>query len=252
MYTEYSGGFDAETLFSVGRRLLSGDCVERDVRRATELLAQAAELGHRQARTLLESIPKEEPATDSVDMIEWEKMRSGRMYDWTDPVIDSSLKRSRLACERFNKSGIDHDDYRDALEAMIPSVPRSVTILPPFHCDHGNGLHLGENVFVNYNAMFLDAGDITIGSHTLIGPNCSLYTPQHPTDYMLRRKTIEKALPIRIGEDCWLGGNVTVCPGVTIGDRTIIGAGSVVTHDIPSDCMAAGNPCRVIKSLSET
>ena len=103
--------------------------------------------------------------------------------------------------------------------------------------------------FVNYNGMFLDAGKITIGSRTLIGPNCSLYTPQHPIDYMQRRKTNETALPIVIGEDCWLGGNVTVCPGVTIGNRTVIGAGSVVTHDIPSDCMAAGNPCKVIKHL---
>ena len=177
-------------------------------------------------------------------------MRSGVLYDWTDPMIDSSLKHSRLACERFNKLGIDHEGYREAFEDLIPGVPQSVTILPPFHCDHGNGLHLGEGVFVNYNGMFLDAGNITIGSNTLIGPNCSLYTPQHPIDYMQRRRTIEMALPITIGKDCWLGGNVTVCPGVTIGDRTVIGAGSVVTHDIPSDCMAAGNPCKVIKNLA--
>ena len=194
--------------------------------------------------SISEDIPEEED-----DMKEWNKMRSGEMYYWTDPVIDRSLTRSRLACEKFNKSGIDHDDYRSVLEAMIPGVPKSVTILPPFHCDHGNGLHLGEGVFVNYNGMFLDAGEITIGAHTLIGPNCSLYTPQHPIDYLQRRKTIESAFPIKIGEDCWLGGNVTVCPGVTIGDRTVIGAGSVVTHDIPSDCMAAGNPCKVIKRL---
>lgn len=176
-------------------------------------------------------------------------MRSGQLYDWSDPVIDNSLRQSRLACERFNRSGMDHADYRELLEAMIPNVPKTVTILPPFHCDHGNGLHLGEGVFVNYNGMFLDAGDITIGSHTLIGPNCSLYTPNHPMDYLQRRKTIETARPIHIGEDCWLGGNVTVCPGVTIGDRTVIGAGSVVTHDIPSDCLAAGNPCEVVKRL---
>ena len=193
---------------------------------------------------------EDSPSTDiPEDLTEWKKMRSGMMYDWTDPVIDRSLKRSRLACERFNCSGIDHDDYREALENMIPGVLQSVTILPPFHCDHGNGLHLGEGVFVNYNAMFLDAADITIGSHTLIGPNCSLYTPQHPIDYLQRRQTIESAHPIKIGADCWLGGNVTVCPGVTIGDRTVIGAGSVVTHDIPSDCMAAGNPCKVIRKL---
>ena len=240
---------DAETLFSVGRRFLNGDCVEKDVAKAKAMLSKAAEMGHPLAKRLLDDIVDEatEPVAD--DMTEWNKMRSGEMYDWTDPVIDRSLTRSRIAVEKFNKSGIDHDDYRQLLEAMIPNVPASVTILPPFHCDHGNGLHLGEGVFINYNGTLLDAADITIGAHTLLGPNCSLYTPQHPIDYRLRRKTIESAHPITIGEDCWLGGNVTVCPGVTIGSRTVIGAGSVVSRDIPSDCVAAGNPCRVIRHL---
>ena len=241
---------DADTLFSVGRRLLKGNCVEQDIQRAKELLIRAAELGHRRAHELLASIKAQEPAQSPEDRTEWNKMRSGQLYDWSDPVIDNSLRQSRLACERFNRLGMDHADYREVLEAMIPNVPQTVTILPPFHCDHGNGLHFGEGVFVNYNGMFLDAGDITIGSRTLIGPNCSLYTPNHPMDYLQRRKTIETAHPIKIGEDCWLGGNVTVCPGVTIGDRTVIGAGSVVTHDIPSDCLAAGNPCEVIKPLN--
>ena len=243
-YSEY----DAETLFSVVGGLLNGDCVEKDIAKAKAMLCKAAEMGHPLARKLMESIA-DDILEAKDDMTEWRKMRSGEMYDWTDPVIDRSLKRSRLACEKFNKSGIDHDDYRTVLEDLIPDVPKSVTILPPFHCDHGNGLHLGEGVFVNYNGMFLDAGDITIGAHTRIGPNCSLYTPQHPIDYRQRRRTVGSAFPIRIGEDCWLGGNVTVCPGVTIGDRSVIGAGSVVTHDIPSDCMAAGNPCKVIKQL---
>ena len=241
--------YDAETLFSVGRRFLNGDCVEKDVVKAKAMLGRAAELGHPLARKLLATIEENSPETAD-EMAEWNKMRSGEMYDWTDPVIDRSLRRSRLACEKFNRSGIDHDDYRHLLQEMVPGVADSVTILPPFHCDHGNGLHLGEGVFVNYNGMFLDAGDITIGAHTLIGPNCSLYTPQHPMDFRQRRKSLESALPINIGEDCWLGGNVTVCPGVTIGDRCVIGAGSVVTHDIPSDSLAAGNPCRVIRKLN--
>ena len=244
-YTEY----DAETLFSVGRRFLNGDCVEKDIAKAKAMLGRAAEMGHPLARKLMDSIVEDIPE-ETDDMTEWNKMRSGEMYDWTDPVIDRSLRRSRLACEKFNCSGIDHDDYRHLLQEMVPGVADSVTILPPFHCDHGNGLHLGEGVFVNYNGMFLDAGDITIGAHTLIGPNCSLYTPQHPMDFRQRRKSLESAFPITIGEDCWLGGNVTVCPGVTIGDRCVIGAGSVVTHDIPSDSLAAGNPCRVIRKLN--
>ena len=153
-YTEY----DAETLFSVGRRFLNGDCVEKDIAKAKAMLGRAAEMGHPLASKLMDSIVEDIPE-ETDDMKEWNKMRSGEMYDWTDPVIDRSLTRSRLACEKFNKSGIDHDDYRSVLEEMIPNVPKSVTILPPFHCDHGNGLHLGEGVFVNYNGTFLDAGD---------------------------------------------------------------------------------------------
>ena len=108
---------------------------------------------------------------------------------------------------------------------------------------------LGENVFINYNGTMLDGGLITIGSNTQVGPNCQFLTPNHPIDYIERRKPIERCSPITIGEDCWLGGGVTVCPGVTIGDRCIIGAGSVVVKDIPSDSMAVGNPCRVIRKL---
>lgn len=189
-YSEY----DAETLFSVGRRFLNGDCVEKDIAKAKAMLGRAAEMGHPLARKLMESI-SDDIQEEKDDMTEWRKMRSGDMYDWTDPVIDRSLTRSRLACEKFNKSGIDHDDYRTVLEEMIPDVPKSVTILPPFHCDHGNGLHLGEGVFVNYNGMFLDAGDITIGAHTLIGPNCSLYTPQHPIDYRRVARPLSRLSP---------------------------------------------------------
>ena len=112
-----------------------------------------------------------------------------------------------------------------------------------------NGITLGEHVFINYNCTFLDGGGIRIGDHTLIGPDCHLYTPQHPMDYVARREPQEYSVPITIGADCWLGGNVTVCPGVTIGDRCIIAAGSVVTHDIPSDSLAAGNPAVVKKRL---
>ena len=97
----------------------------------------------------------------------------------------------------------------------------------------------------------LDGGIITIGSHTKVGPNCQFLTPNHPIDYIERRKLVERCSPITIGEDCWLGGGVTVCPGVTIGDRCIIGAGSVVVKDIPSDSMAVGNPCRVIRKLDK-
>ena len=116
-------------------------------------------------------------------------------------------------------------------------------------CDHGHGIHLGENVFINYNCTILDGGLITIGDNTQIGPNCQFLTPNHPIDYLERRKSIERCSPITVGSDCWFGGGVTVCPGVHIGDRCIIGAGSVVVKDIPSDSIAVGNPCKVIRNL---
>ena len=108
---------------------------------------------------------------------------------------------------------------------------------------------MGEGVFINANCTFLDGGGISIGDHTLIGPNCQLYTPHHPTDYLERRKPVETGKAIRIGDDCWLGGGVIVCPGVTIGNRCIIAAGSVVTRDIPDDSLAAGNPAVVKRKL---
>ena len=144
---------------------------------------------------------------------------------------------------------MEDPDYSPALEEMIPGIPTSTVIAPPFHCDHGHGIHLGENVIININAVMLDGGDITIGDHTLIGPNCAFYTSCHSLDYLERRKPQETCKPITIGEDCWLGGNVVVLGGVTIGPRTVIGAGSVVVKDIPADCVAVGNPCRVVKRL---
>lgn len=183
-------------------------------------------------------------------MSEMEKMRREELYDFSDPETDASMKHAKKACARLQTMNIYDDDYREVIEDLIPGIPRSSAVCPPFHCDHGHGIRLGEGVFVNYGCVMLDSGLITIGNHTLIGPNCQLYTPQHPTDYVARRKTQETAHPITIGDDCWLGGSVVVCPGVTIGDRCIIAAGSVVTHDIPADSMAAGVPAKVKKSLN--
>ena len=183
---------------------------------------------------------------------EFEKMRSQELYDFSDKEIVKSLIHAKKACARLQTMTIFDEDYLEVISDLIPGVPASVRICPPFHCDHGNGCRLGENVFLNYNCVLLDGGYITIGKNTLIGPNCQLYTPSHPIDYVARREDKETAYPITIGEDCWLGGGVIVCPGVTIGDRCIIAAGSVVTHDIPSDSMAAGIPAKVKKPLNTT
>jgi maltose O-acetyltransferase len=185
-------------------------------------------------------------------MTEFEKMRSEEFYDFTSEECLASYFRAKHICAKLQTMTAEDEDYRETIEALIPGIPESSTVAPPFHCDHGHGIKLGENVFINYNGTMLDGGTITIGSNTQVGPNCQFLTPNHPIDYMERRKPIERCSPITIGEDCWLGGGVTVCPGVTIGDRCIIGAGSVVVKDIPSDSVAVGNPCKVIRKISQS
>jgi maltose O-acetyltransferase len=182
---------------------------------------------------------------------EYEKMRSQELYYFSDPEIHASLVHAKKVCARLRSMTIYDEDYRQVIEELIPGIPQSTTICPPFHCDHGTGIILGENVFMNYDCIMLDGGYIRIGKHTLIGPHCQFYTPQHPMDYVERREEKETAYPITIGEDCWLGGNVVVCPGVAIGNRCIIAAGSVVTKDIPDDSLAAGVPAVVKRSLKK-
>lgn len=183
-------------------------------------------------------------------MSELDKMAAGELYDFSSPEFQTALLRAQRCLERFNRTGIDEPEARRAaLEELLPGIPASAAILPPFHCDLGFPIRLGEGVFVNTGATMLDSGGITIGARTKLGPDCKLYTPQHPTDYIERRRPVERGLRIEIGEDCWLGGNVTVCPGVKIGDRCIVGAGSVVVRDIPDDSLAAGNPAVVKRKL---
>ncbi|MBQ8866279.1 MAG: sugar O-acetyltransferase [Bacteroidaceae bacterium] len=182
---------------------------------------------------------------------EIEKMRSQEMYYFSDPEVEASIVRAQKLCARLRGLTISDEEYRPLMEQLIPGLPSTATICPPFHCDHGHGIVLGEGVFINYNCVMLDGGFIKIGKHTKIGPNCSFYTPNHPTDPMERREPKETAFPITIGEDTWLGGNVTVCPGVTIGNRCIIAAGSVVTRDVPDDSLVAGCPAVVKRSLNQ-
>ena len=183
-------------------------------------------------------------------MTEFEKMRNQEFYDFSDEEVFQSCAHANRLCACLQTMTAMDEDYRKIIRELIPGIPDSSCVNPPFHCDHGHGIRLGEGVFVNYGGTMLDGGIISIGSRTKIGPNCQLVTPNHPMDYQERRKPIERCLPIKIGEDCWLGTGVTVCPGATIGDRCIIGAGSVVVKDIPDDCLAVGNPARVIRKLN--
>ena len=182
-------------------------------------------------------------------MDEVDKMRSSQLANTASPEIQERFKRAKKLLLKLNAMSGYEEECRSVLEELIPGIPASATICPPFCCDHGDGIRLGEHVFINSNCTFLDGGYITVGAYTLIGPCVQIYTPQHPFDYLERRVEQEYAYPVTIGEDCWIGGGAVICPGVTIGDRCIIGAGSVVTKDIPSDCVAVGNPAKAKREL---
>ena len=180
---------------------------------------------------------------------EYEKMMAGELYNFHDPEVNAAFARSKEILVRLNNMTRRDPEFPKVLRELIPDMPESSTISVPFYCDVGFRIKVGEHSFINKNCTFLDSGGITIGNYTKIGPNCGFYTPQHPTNYLERRKPIETGMPIKIGDDCWIGGSVTICPGVTIGNRCIIAAGSVVIRDIPDDCLAAGNPAVVKKKL---
>ena len=181
---------------------------------------------------------------------EKQKMIDGELYDPLDKELAADRVRTRLLIKELNDSREDDEENRQRiLKELIPHAGHPLWLQPPFYCDYGYNMLLGERVFFNFNCVVLDVCPVIIGSGTMFGPSVQIYTATHPIDHIERAAGKEYAKPIKIGEDVWVGGNVTICPGVTIGHRTIIGAGSVVTKDIPDDVFAAGNPCKVIRSL---
>ncbi len=177
-------------------------------------------------------------------------MLAGELYDALDPQLTDERVKARLLLKALNESREDEPEQRtEILQQLIPDAGAGLWLQPPFYCDYGYNIKLGERVFFNFNCVVLDVMPVTIGSRTLFGPNVQIYTAMHPMDHKERATGLEFAKPITIGEDVWIGGSVVICPGVTIGNRSVIGAGSVVTKDIPADVVAAGNPCKVIRSL---
>ncbi|WP_256200447.1 sugar O-acetyltransferase [Verrucomicrobium spinosum] len=182
---------------------------------------------------------------------EKEKMLAGELYDALDPELARERERCRNLCKSFNDSRESEVEERRRLVDALLGYPNDAWIQPPFYCDYGYNIKLGSKVFFNFNCVVLDVMPVTIGSNVLFGPAVQIYTATHPLSAMERRTWLESAKPVTIGSDVWVGGGAIICPGVTIGDRTVIGAGSVVTKSIPADVVAAGNPCRVIRSLTE-
>lgn len=178
-----------------------------------------------------------------------ERVLAGELYDPTDPELVAARLLARDQCHAINTSHPrDETLRRGVLTKLFAGGGETVTLEPPFRCDYGSNIYLGDNVFFNFDCVILDVCDVRIGSYVFIAPGVHIYTATHPLDSELRR-TQEFGKPVAIGDDVWIGGGAIICPGVTVGDRTVVGAGSVVTKDIPSGVVAAGNPARVIRPI---
>ena len=180
---------------------------------------------------------------------EKEKMLAGELYVAADPELVAERVRARRLLQRLNS--VDPGDdaaYRAILAELMPNADTTVFIQPPFYCDYGYNIYAGPGVYMNFNCIVLDVMPVRIGAGTMFGPAVQIYTATHPVDAAERAKGPEYAKPITIGRDCWIGGGAIIQPGVTIGDRVIVGAGAVVTKDVPDDAIVVGNPARPIGS----
>jgi maltose O-acetyltransferase len=180
-----------------------------------------------------------------------EKMLAGELYNPLDPELVRARDRARNLCQDLNatREG-QQEERRRVLRELFGAGGEHVWMQPPFFCDYGSNILLGEKCFFNFNCVVLDVCQVRIGDYTLFGPAVQVYTATHPLNAELRRKQ-EFGKPVEIGSDVWIGGGAIICPGVTIGSRSVIGAGSVVTRDIPEGVFAAGNPCRVIRQTEQ-
>lgn len=184
-------------------------------------------------------------------MSEKEKMLAGELYDANyNKDLENEREQAKDLCYEFNNlKPSNREKQNEILKRILGKTKEIFRIEQPFMCDYGYNIEIGENFYSNHNLIILDANKVIFGDNVFIAPNCGFYTAGHPIDYEIRNKGLEYAKPIKVGNNVWIGGNVVVLPGVTIGDNVVIGAGSVVNKDIPSDSVAVGNPCKVIKKL---
>lgn len=185
-------------------------------------------------------------------MTERERMLSGQLYDAGDETLTAARGRAKRLTWRYHQlDPTDWDSRTQILQELLGHLGEDSWIEPPFRCDYGTQISIGDHFFANYDCIFLDVAPITIGNRVMFGPRVCLYTAGHPLDAATRNTGLEFGKPIAIGDDVWLGGNVVVLPGVTIGAGTVVAAGSVVRRDLPPHVMAAGNPCQVLRSITE-
>jgi len=182
---------------------------------------------------------------------ELEKMLAGDLYDPLDPELVRGRERARDLCQALNNTReSQQEERRSILTDLLGSGGDTVWMQPPFYCDYGTNIHLGTRVFFNFNCIVLDVCEVRIGDYTLFGSGVQILTPLHPTNAALRRRQ-EFGKPVEIGTDVWVGAGALILAGVCVGSRSVIGAGSVVTRDVPDNVFAAGNPCRVIRDIAD-
>ena len=181
-----------------------------------------------------------------------ERMLSGLPYKaWLDGLEEERERCKQKVYELNMLEPKDRDKIPDLLKELFGKTGENIWLEPPFHCDYGWNIEIGENFFANYGLTILDVGKVTIGDNVLIAPNVSIYTAGHPIHPQSRNSGYEYGIPVTIGNNVWIGGNAVILPGVTIGDNVVIGAGSVVAKDIPSNMIAMGNPCKIIREITD-
>ncbi|CEP64008.1 acetyltransferase LALA0_S10e00144g [Lachancea lanzarotensis] len=185
-------------------------------------------------------------------MSQTERIIPGKLYNPNDEVYVQGRKKAKSRIHEFNNVHPDNEELRENLmRSLFGSCAGSFLIEQPFYCDYGSNIHIGDNMYSNHNLTILDVVDVRIGNNVFFGPNVGLYTAGHPLDAQRRIDGLEFALPITIEDNVWIGGSVTVLPGVTIGKNSVIAAGGVVVKDIPEGVVAVGNPCKVLREINE-
>ena len=186
-------------------------------------------------------------------MTEKEKMRAQMLYDANyDQTLLEERDKAKDLCHQYNQlRPSDRSGQREVLKKLLGKTGENFILTAPFWCDYGYNITLGENFYANHNLVILDAAKVTFGDNVFVAPDCGFHTAGHPIDFERRNQGLEYAYPITVGDNVWIGAGVQVMPGVSIGSNVVIGGGSVVVKDIPSNCVAVGNPCKVIRAITE-